>query len=194
MAVSINTNIAEGTWGATNPSDLNYLKPTGFKFQIHNLPNVSYFCQSANIPSFGIGYTETDTPLTKLFNPGEKPFFGDLLIRFLVQENMANYIELYNWLIGLSFPESHEQFKAYQQSQQYRFPGGDTKKLPAITNFSDADFFILDSDNNPNVKITYQDLFPTSLEALDFDISDGQVEYLVGIASFKYRHYTIESI
>ena len=61
----------------------------------------------------------------------------------------------------------------------------------ALGNFSDADFFILDSDNNPNVKISYYDVFPVSLEGLDFDISTGRADFLQGIAAFKYRHYEI---
>jgi hypothetical protein len=97
-------------------------------------------------------------------------------------------------LVGLSFPENHEQYNNWNKKQAYRFPAIPEKRLGAVANFSDADFFILDSDNNPNVKITYYDLFPTSLEALDFDISSGSVEYLIGIASFKYRYYTIESV
>jgi hypothetical protein len=194
MVVSTTTNITEGSWSNSQPSDLDYLKPNGFKFQIHTLPNVSYFCQAANIPSFSIGFTTTETPLSALFNPGEKPQFGELVIRFLVQENMANYVELYNWLTGLSFPENHEQYINWNKSQSYRFPAVPEKRLGAVANFSDADFFILDSDNNPNVKITYYDLFPISLEALDFDISGGNVEYLVGVAAFKYRYYTIEAV
>lgn len=194
MALSATTNVTEASWNNTQPSDLDYLKPNGFKFQIHTLPNVSYFCQAANIPAFSIGYTTTDTPLSPLFNPGEKPQFGDLIIRFLVQENMANYIELYNWLTGISFPDNHDQYKKWNEGQQYRFPAVPEKRLGSVTNFSDADFFILDSDNNPNVKITYYDLFPISLEALDFDIASGNVDYLVGIAAFKYRRYTIEPV
>jgi len=192
--LSNTTNVSEASWSSSQPSDLDYLKPNGFKFQIHTLPNVSYFCQAANIPAFSIGYTTTETPLSPLFNPGEKPQYGELIIRFLVQENMSNYIELYNWLTGLSFPDNHEQYKKWNADQQYRFPAVPEKRLGAVTNFSDADFFILDSDNNPNVKIRYYDLFPVSLEALDFDIASGNVEYLVGIAAFKYRRYTIEPL
>jgi hypothetical protein len=97
-------------------------------------------------------------------------------------------------LIGLGFPESREQYKDWNESQRYRFPAISDKRLGALGNFSDADFFILDSDNNPNVKITYYDIFPVSLEALDFDISSGRADYLVGIAAFKYRQYTVEAL
>ena len=194
MVLKTSLGVTEANWVNQQPSDLDYLKPNGFKFQIHNLPNVSYFCQAANIPAIQIGSPEFQTPLTNIRVPGDKLTYGDLVIRFLVQENMSNYLELYNWLVGLGFPESREQYKNWNEAQRYRFPAISDKRLGALGNFSDADFFILDSDNNPNVKITYYDVFPVSLEALDFDISSGRADFLVGIAAFKYRQYTVEAL
>lgn len=194
MVLKTELGVTEANWSNQQPSDLDYLKPNGFKFQIHNLPNVSYFCQAANIPAIQMGSPSLPTPLSDIPYPGDKLSYGDLVIRFLVQENMSNYLELYNWLIGLGFPENHDQYKNWNESQRYRFPAISDKRLGALGNFSDADFFILDSDNNPNVKITYYDVFPVSLEGLDFDISNGRADYLVGIAAFKYRHYTVEAL
>ena len=194
MVLKTSLGVTEANWVNQQPSDLDYLKPNGFKFQIHNLPNVSYFCQAANIPAIQIGSPEFQTPLSNIPVPGDKLTYGDLVIRFLVQENMSNYLELYNWLVGLGFPESREQYKNWNEAQRYRFPAISDKRLGALGNFSDADFFILDSDNNPNVKVTYYDVFPVSLEALDFDISSGRADFLVGIAAFKYRQYTVEAL
>jgi hypothetical protein len=194
MVLKTELGVTEANWSNQQPSDLDYLKPNGFKFQIHNLPNVSYFCQAANIPAIQMGSPSLPTPLSDIPYPGDKLSYGDLVIRFLVQENMSNYLELYNWLIGLGFPENHDQYKNWNESQRYRFPAISEKRLGALGNFSDADFFILDSDNNPNVKITYYDVFPVSLEGLDFDISNGRADFLVGIAAFKYRHYTVEAL
>jgi hypothetical protein len=194
MVLKTSLGVTEANWVNQQPSDLDYLKPNGFKFQIHNLPNVSYFCQAANIPAIQIGSPEFQTPLSNIPVPGDKLTYGDLVIRFLVQENMSNYLELYNWLVGLGFPESREQYKNWNEAQRYRFPAISDKRLGALGNFSDADFFILDSDNNPNVKITYYDVFPVSLEALDFDISSGRADFLVGIAAFKYRQYTVAAL
>jgi hypothetical protein len=194
MVLKTELGVTEANWSNQQPSDLDYLKPNGFKFQIHNLPNVSYFCQAANIPAIGLGAPTMPTPLSDLPVPGDKLTYGDLIIRFLVQENMANYKELYNWLIGLGFPNDRQEYKNWNESQRYRFPAISDKRIGALGNFSDADFFILDSDNNPNVKITYYDVFPVSLEGLDFDISTGRADYLVGIAAFKYRHYEITTL
>ena len=107
------TNVTEGTFSANNPGELDYLRPNGFKFQIHNIPNVSYFCQAANIPEINLPNAIQPNPLVDIPHPGEKLEFGQLIIRFLIQEDMANYKELYDWLIGLGFPESHKQYKEY---------------------------------------------------------------------------------
>ena len=194
MVLKTSLGVTEANWVNQQPSDLDYLKPNGFKFQVHNLPNVSYFCQAANIPAIQLGSPVMPTPLSDIPVPGDKLSYGDLVIRFLVQENMSNYLELYNWLVGLGFPESRDQYIKWNEAQRYRFPAISDKRLGALGNFSDADFFILDSDNNPNVKITYYDIFPVSLEGLEFDISSGRADYLVGIAAFKYRHYTVEAL
>ena len=64
------------------------------------------------------------TPLADVPYPGEKVTFGDLIIRFLIQEDMTNYKELYNWLIGLGSPEKSEQYTNFVDKQKYRTPLG----------------------------------------------------------------------
>lgn len=195
MAYNPITNVAEAQFdGGSNPTELDFLRPNGFRFQIANIPNVSFFCQAANIPQMSIGSPEMQTPLATIPFPGDKLQFGELLIRFLIQEDMANYIELYNWLTGLGFPESHEQFTKFIKSQEYRSPNARKDAKEAIAQVSDATLFVLDSNNNPNVKINFIDAFPTSLEGLDFDISQGAGDYFVGIAGFRYRTFKIEPV
>ena len=60
------------------------------------------------------------------------------------------------------------------------------------SNFSDASLIILNSNNNPVVKLNFQDLFPVSIEGLDFDLTTAGMEYFIGIAAFRYRLFTIE--
>ena len=88
-------------------------------------------------------------------------------------------------------PEQHKQFTDFIQSQNYRFPNGRGKES---AQFSDADLFVLDSNNNPNLRISFTDVFPISLEGLDFDISSGDQNYFVGVAAFRYRLFKIETV
>lgn len=191
MAYTPTSNITEATFSAGNPSELDYMRPNGFKFLVHNIPNVSFFCQSANIPDVTLGVATQATPLIDFPLPGEKITFGELNIRFLIQENMANYNEIYNWMRGLGSPESSEEYTNYIQSQIYRFPGKTViSATSALT--SEASLFILNSNNIPFIKIVFQEVFPVALSGLDFDL--GNSEYFQGLASFRYRQYKIEPV
>ena len=189
MTLTAITNVTEANWAEGNPNELDYLRPNAFKFLIHNIPNVSYFCQAANIPEMNLPPAVQVTPLVDVPHPGDKLDFGVLMIRFLIQEDMKNYKELYDWMIGLGFPVGHEQFTAFGKSQEYRFP--DIRKADFTS--SDASLFLLDSNNNPITQIIFRDAFPVSLQGLEFEISSGQTDYMVGVAMFRYRDYVIET-
>ena len=45
-----NINLIEGSYEATRPTTYDYLRPNAFRFTIKDLPNVSFTCQSANLP------------------------------------------------------------------------------------------------------------------------------------------------
>ena len=197
MAYTPDINIDEGNYSAQTSQELNYIRPNGFKFQVHNMPNVSFFCQGANIPDVSMGFPVQPTPLADVPYPGEKVTFGDLIIRFLIQEDMTNYKELYNWLIGLGSPEKSEQYTNFVDKQKYRTPlgsGSVKDKSAGAAQVSDASLFVLDSNDNPNIEIKFKDMFPVSLSGLDFDLSGGDSPYFVGLASFKYRIYTISNL
>jgi hypothetical protein len=166
----------------------NYLKPNSFKFQVAKLPNVTYTCQSANLPALQMGIAQQTSPFVDMPHPGDKIVFGEFVIRFLINEDMSNYKELYDWIVSMGIPERGTQF-GRPTSRATVFDSAEYAGL-----FSDATLMVIDSNNNPVVKLVFQDLFPTSIEGLDFDITTAGMEYFVGIASFRYKLFTIEQL
>lgn len=179
-------------WDRRNPDELDYLRPNGFRFLIHTLPKVTYFVQSANIPEISLGSAQQATPFVDIPRPGEKLTFNELTIRFMIQEDLANYTELYSWLMALGFPTSRRQFAALQGGVQ--LTNADVKVGEGFSEYSDATLLILGSDNKPVAQILFYDCFPISLSGTEFDISSGRTEYFQASATFKYRQYVIESI
>jgi hypothetical protein len=108
---------------------------------------------------------------------------------------MSNYIELYNWLIALGFPNSYEQYATYIRNKSNKFPFVTTAKgVTEVLAYSDGTLTILDSTNNAKVNIIFKNLFPISLQALDFDIASQTVEYFTAIATFKYTIFEVEPL
>jgi hypothetical protein len=190
---NLSTILLDVTSGS--PAVYNYLRPNAFRFSIKDLPNVAYSCQSANLPSLNLGFAVQPTPFLDIPRIGDKNSFGDFTIRFLISEDMSNYLELFEWLIALGFPNNYNQYKSFTGDRLSRFPfykngRGDTESLA----LSDGTLTILDSNNVPKTNIILKDLFPVSVEALDFDVTSSAVDYFVGIASFKYTSFTIEAL
>ena len=194
MAYTANSEIIIGSV-KTAPSVYNYLRPNAFRFIIQDLPKVAYTCQSANLPSVQLGFAIQPTPFVDRPVIGDKLNYGEFSIRFLIAEDMSNYVELFEWLVALGFPNGYNDYSSFVGERLNRFPffkksDGTTEALA----YSDAILTILYSNNNPKTNIKFKQLFPVSVEALDFDITSSSVEYFVGIASFKYSTFEIETL
>ena len=190
------TPISEIQWNNRQPEELDYLRPNGFRFLIQSLPKVTYFCQSANIPTINLGSARQATPLIDFPLPGEKLSFGELSIRFMIQEDMANYIELYNWMISLGFPDNHSQYGRRYAEQKYRDPNGNNNqpRKSDMTDYSDATLLVLGSDYNVVARLNFMDCFPISLSGVNFDVSRGETQYFAADVFFNYRVFTVESL
>jgi hypothetical protein len=193
MAFTANIDLLKTNYQSSLPSTYDYLRPNAFRFGIKDLPNTSFTCQSANLPSLQFGYAVQATPFVDIPTIGDKINFGDFTIRFLISEDMSNYLELYRWLIALGFPKNYGQFRNFASTKPSRFPfvtkSDGTSEVLA---YSDGTLTILDSTNNALGNIIFKDLFPISLEALDFDVASSTVEYFTAIASFRYTIFEVE--
>ena len=91
-------------------SNRNFLSPSGFKFSITKIPKADFFSNSANIPGINLGVAMQPTYLKDIPVPGDKITYDDLSFSFFVDENLENYLEVHNWIRGLGYPESIQEF------------------------------------------------------------------------------------
>lgn len=164
----------------------NFLSPVGFKFTLAKDPRVSFFCNSARIPEITLSLAQQPSYLKDLDVPGGKLQYGDLSLRFLVDEDMVNYMSIHNWLTGLGFPETTEQYRDLVSEQSDVTQSPDEKKA-----FSDGSLYVLNSNFNTNIIVKFKDLFPYSLSSLDFDSTQTDVQYFTADVNFKYTVYNI---
>jgi hypothetical protein len=169
------------------PNNINALSPNGFTFSIGKLPNVSFFCQRVMIPSITVASIERPTPFVNTPIPGEIMTFSELSIQFLIDDKMENYKAIFNWMIALGFPESYDQYSNYMNSQT------GTIYSELARNYSDATIGILDAQNNATNAFKFYDIFPISLDPVQFEATAMDVNYVIGSATFKYSYFTIDN-
>lgn len=175
------------TMGCPLPANLNPLSPTGFRLNITKLPEVTFFCQEANIPDINLAPIPIGTPFSTNLIPGEIIDFGTLNVNFLVDESMSNYKAIYNWIVGLGFPRDYLQYQGLGESQE---PVQLSVKFGTQQgNFSDGTLEILGSNNVGVQVINFKDLHPVSISSLNFRADVDDVQYLTGSAAFKYTYY-----
>ena len=161
----------------------NFLSPIGFKFTLSKEPKASFFCNSARIPEINLGTATQPSYLKDLDVPGDKLTYGDFSLRFMVDENMENYMAIHNWLTGLGYPETTQQFKDLTTN--------DDGVRDLKEQFSDGSLHILNSNFRDVAIVKFKDLFPTYLTSLEFEASDTDVNYFTAEVSFKYTVYNI---
>lgn len=167
-------------------SNRNYLSPVGFKFTLAKEPKVSFFCTNAKIPEIVLQTEIEHNYLKDIDIPGNKITYGDLSIKFLVDEDMSNYMAIHDWITGLGFPESAQDYRDLLTIENDVTQPSDPKRA-----FSDGSLYILNSNYNTTAIVKFKDLFPVSLTSLEFDSKQTDIQYFTAEASFKYTIYDI---
>jgi hypothetical protein len=157
-------------WLDEQPKNRNYLTPIGFKLNLEIFNSVDFFCQSVNLPDVSMPFTSVPTRFREFpIVPGGGLEFGDLRIRFIIDEDLYNYISIHNWI---------------------KINSG-ANEMPSEPEYSNGQLFILTSNFNTNRIIDFQNLFPISLTDITFDSTTTDVEYFTADVTFKFTDYTI---
>lgn len=158
-----------------------FLQNTQFQLSFAKIPKTVLKLQSVSVPSLGLSHAEIGTPFSWLKEPDTKVNFSELQVTFKLDENFETYLEIFNWIMGISFPEEFTQHEDLAD--------GDHKNI-----FSDATLTVLTNSNIPNLRITFRDLFPTFLSQIDFEVTADDATTIDMAASFEYHLFKIEAL
>jgi len=184
--------ITTATWAGSLPDNLSYLAPTQFELIVKKLPNTKYFATGVNIPSVNIGESLQPTRLgANIKLPGDKINYGELTITFIVDENMENWTEMFNWMEGITASTDTEKYRLLTgASQSPKYDGsGDPEEM-----YSDMTIVVTTAANNPNRYIRIQDAYPSTLGEITMDTTvAGGLSYVTCTATFFFTNFEISS-
>ena len=168
------------------PENLNYLSNVSFRLTMEDAPHLTWFCQSANIPGVSIDSIEVFNPHATVPVSGTRVSFEELSIRFIVDEEMKNWVEIYDRIIALGLAEGHDKYRKLQNSGSNLTARGGTVSNIILT--------LLTSAMNPQMEFHFFDAFPINVSSVEFDSSAADVEYFVATATFRYVNYEIKNL
>ena len=160
---------------ASRQSELSFFPPQNFYLHIDKLSSVSFTCQQVQIPTLTGG--EVDLPNRfnsgRVFVPGDSLDYGTLDVTFLLDKQLRNYRQILDWLKSANSPETTDQYdyEAFKDTM------------------SDLTIFAADADNTPLSHWSFKNAFPISLDGIQFDATQQDVEYLVASVSFRFTYF-----
>jgi hypothetical protein len=189
--MALNTNVLN-----RQPDNFDFARPTQFRFSLLKVPNVEYHVTEVNLPGIAFG---GDAIMNTRFT--SMPFMGDTLdfspveLGFMVQENLQNWKEIHDWMTGIGFPKSTEQFDdAITEGQALKNTTNRGVNANPNVLASDATLIILTNKNNPVIKVNFKNMYPTSLSGLTFNTQDTDATPLTAQVTMNYDLYEIEVI
>lgn len=145
-------------------TNVSMLSPLGFKLGINaqEFKYLEYFCTSVTFPAIALPAAETK--YTNMYAPlaGDSLRYDPLSVSFILDEDMKNYLEIYNWL-----------YKNSKESIVYR----------------DLTLSILTNQNNPNIIVQYMGAAPTGLSSFEFNTQNTDIQYLTCTVDFAYTSF-----
>ena len=186
----------------SQPTVFDYATGTQWRLTFNRLPKTTWFCVTANVPGITLGEASYPTPMTDTYLTGDKLTFETLNITFLVDEELQNYRELWDWLVGIGAPKQHSQWSSVLTKgdgavRTFGTPDTDTRTKTTSEEsnlYSDATLIVYNSKNVAKVNVHFKNMFPTSLSALEYSQELTDVEYFKATASFRYFYYEFETV
>lgn len=153
-------------------TNVNFLSQVNFKLTIQHLDfaNIEFFCTSVNLPSISIGAVKKNYLNQEAYFPGDTLAYEALKVRFMVDENMNNYIEAYRWLASLSNKNSVS-----------------TKPPERM----DIILSVLSSKNTSNRQFQFIDAFPVGISELSFDTQAEGVTYIACDMTLRFNYLNV---
>ena len=155
----------------TDVDNVDILKNDAFRVEILSLPDVVLFSQTVDLPGVILGEALRPNPNIDYVVPGEKVDFENLLVSFMVDEQLTNYLQVFEWMRQLGFPQHTDQFKNKSYSE-----------------ISDIKIELLTNKMNYNTEVTFVGCFPISLSAVPLTYLDIEPTHPTATVEFQYQY------
>lgn len=158
-------------------SDFNLLQTNSFTFNLLRSKETTFRVTSCSVPAVSVPPAEDGYGGGTQYFPGTFNEFDPVTLRFIVDEDLKNYEEIYRWITQ----------QRYAIGSDY-IPKDESDKLLV----SDGVLTTLTNNSRPNRAFYFKDMFPVELGSIDFDTTSGTTEPVTCSVTFRYSYFTLK--
>lgn len=149
----------------------NFLNPSSFVLTLDSqaYSGAEFTIQTMVLPDVTVEGAILNYQQIDVGRAGDKMAFGQFEISYLIDEDLLNYKEIFDWMKS----NVETKHSTSTSSDHYR----------------DMTLTVMNSANNVTKQIKFVDAYPTSISSLPFDITTTDVEYLTAVVTFQYSYY-----
>lgn len=162
------------------PENTSILQTTKFTFIIPDLPFARYFCQTVSLPGVSTSSVEVPNPFSSTYRHGDKLVFEPFSINAIVDEDLRVWEETFKWINSMVNATDFENYKKRNGVRSEIYFDG---LLTINTNA-----------NNPNLRIKFKNVHPTSLGSVQFNTAENAETIPTADIAFRYDYFEIERI
>ena len=189
---------------AREPTVFDYSQANQFKVYLPIFPTTEWFVTRVNIPGCTLGRADQYTPFVDVAIVGDKMQYDNFNCTFIVDESLANYMEMYNWVMNIGFPFSaKQQFNRTDRPDNMNRGANSDKRNPrdgVYYEINDRDLYtdivltILSSKNNAVANVYIYEAFPVSLGGIEYSQAETDISYAMCDVSFAYTWFDIKTV
>lgn len=153
-----------------------FFSPVGFRFSTELLPTLSDWIQRVEIPSMSIATTKVDNPFVPFNVGGDGMAYDDLTVTFKLDQDLINYDDIVTWMEAISFPSTHDTYKAWIEAKKSVLGTGVLS--------------LLDSKFNGVARYTFEDISPNYLSGFTVQSDVDGIEYVTCSVRFSFTKAT----
>lgn len=158
---------------------LNNLNAAEFQFAIERIEGVTFTAQRVTLPGLSGGIVKVPSPFNETNRSYDKIEYSPLSLSFLINEDLSNYLEIINWMLGIGAPENHNQYAVINNS------------VEGIE--SDITVTIYNNQKNPVKKITYFNCMPIDISEIELSLSETESTVAQATVSFAFDKFSISN-
>jgi len=166
-------------------TDVNFMNTQSFQIDIPLAPSVNEWVQSVSVPGITLGEANIETPFVRQPEPGDKLIFSPLSFSFIVDEEMKNWTEMFNWMMALGFPENLQQYGVMPHS---------VNRVSDLQVTCDINLLVFNNQTKPILKFKLFGCFPIALGDMPLNVAGTDSETPICTGDLMYRNYVVETI
>lgn len=144
-----------------------FAQANNFSVRIDRLPGVSFNCNRVSMPGMRLSTLQSESPKVIVVTPGSKVEFDTFSCSFIVDDDLANWLEVASWMLQSSTDDVTSVFSDFSLIiPKLYFAGGKS--------------------------IRFMDAFPYSLAPFDL-ATDGDPSKIICNLSMSYNGFEIEA-